>query len=170
MACNRTSETCIRLNEGARFTLERGQGRRVTKKECKTIVINAHREGLVHTGRRAWQEHGTFGFCNCCTCDCYPIRAAEVMGMQKQWPRSHHIAVRDLDECSQCGLCTKRCQFGAFYRDGSKVMVDGKLRKRVLFDPDKCWGCGICASACPTEAISMVPLTSLGQPETEGTP
>jgi ferredoxin len=165
MACNRLSEVCIRLDEGVRFTLERGHGRRVTKKECKAIVVNAHREGLMHTGRRAWREHDSFGLCNCCTCDCYPFRASQAIGMQKQWPRSHYVAARALDKCHHCGACTKRCQFGAFYRDGAKVIVDGKARKRVTFDPEKCWGCGICATACPTEAIDMRPL---GEPETEG--
>ncbi len=162
MACNRPSEVCIRLDEGARFTLERGHGRRVTKDECKTIVVNAHRAGLMQTGRRAWREHDLFGFCNCCTCDCYPFRASEAVGMQKQWPRSHHIAACDWDECNHCGLCTRRCYFGAFYRDGSKIVINGKARKRVLFDAEKCWGCGICATACPTEAISMMPLGQNG--------
>jgi ferredoxin len=158
MACNRPLEVCIRLDEGARLTLERGHGRRVTKDECKAIVINAHRSRLMQTGRRAWREHGLFGFCNCCTCDCYPFRASVAIGMQKQWPRSHHVAACDWDKCSHCGLCTRRCYFGAFYRDGSKIVIDGKARKRVLFDEEKCWGCGICATACPTEAIRMVEL------------
>ena len=166
MACNRPVEVCIRLDEGARLTLERGHGRRLTKEECKTIVVNADRAGLTHTGRRAWREHGLFGLCNCCLCDCYPFRASQVLGMQKQWPRSHYVALRDLNECHQCGLCTRRCQFGAFYHDGSRITVNGKTRKRVLFDPEKCWGCGVCASACPTGAINMV---LPGESETEGT-
>jgi ferredoxin len=158
MACNRLSEVCILLDEGARLTLEKGHGRRLTREECKSLVVNAHRAGLMQTGRRAWREHGLFGFCNCCTCDCYPFRASEVVGMQRQWPRSHHVAVCDWGKCTHCGLCTRRCYFGAFYRDGSKIVIDQKARKRVLFDEDKCWGCGICATACPTEAISMEPL------------
>jgi ferredoxin len=158
MACNRPLEVCIRLDEGARHTLGRGHGRRITKEECKTIVVNADRAGLMHTGRRAWREHDLFGFCNCCTCDCYPFRASEAIGMQKQWPRSHYVAACDWDKCSHCGLCTRRCYFGAFYRDGSKIVINGKARKQVLFDPDECWGCGICATACPTEAIRMVEL------------
>jgi ferredoxin len=158
MACNRPLEVCIRLDEGTRLTLERGHGRRITKEECKTIVVNAHRAGLMQTGSRAWREHDLFGFCNCCTCDCYPFRVSEAVGMRKQWPRSHYVAACDWDKCSHCGLCTRRCYFGAFYRDGSKIVIDGKARKQVLFDTEKCWGCGLCATACPTEAIRMVEL------------
>jgi ferredoxin len=158
MACDRLSDVCIRLDEGAQLTLEKGHGRPITKEECKAIVIDAHRAGLMHTGRRAWREHGMFGFCNCCVCDCYPFRGSMVVGLEKQWPRSHHIAQRDLANCHQCGLCAKRCQFDAFYRDGTIVQVNGRRRKNVAFDADKCWGCGICASACPNGAIHMLPL------------
>jgi ferredoxin len=161
MACGRPSEVCIRLDEGARLTLERGHGRRVTKEECKAVVVNADRAGLMHTGRRAWRERGFFGFCNCCICDCYPFRASAAIRMQKQWPRSHYVAARDSGSCHQCGLCTRRCQFGAFYHDGSTKTTDGKTRKTLRFDPEKCWGCGLCATACPAGAISMMPLERL---------
>lgn len=159
MACNRPLETCIRLDEGARRTLERGHGRRLTGDEMKALVVNAHRNGLMQTGDRYWREHGgLFGFCNCCACDCYPIRAGIRLGMSQQWPRSHHIAERDPDKCEQCGLCVRRCHFGAFYHDGTKTVVNGKRRRTVLFDPMKCWGCGLCATTCPDNAITMKPL------------
>ncbi len=159
MACNRPSETCIRLDEGARRTLERGHGRRLTKDEMKALVVNADRNGLMHTGDRYWREHGgLFGFCNCCACDCYPFRGGIQLGMSHQWPRSHYIADRDMDKCEQCGLCVRRCHFDAFYHDGTKTEVNGKRRRTVLFDPMKCWGCGLCATTCPDNAITMKPL------------
>lgn len=159
MACNRPSETCIRLDEGARRTLERGHGRQLTKEEMKTLIVNADRNGLMHTGDRYWREHGgLFGFCNCCSCDCYPFRGGVQLGMSQQWPRSHHVADRDMDKCEQCGLCVRRCHFDAFYHDGTKTEVNGKRRKTVLFDPMKCWGCGLCATTCPDNAITMKPL------------
>ncbi len=159
MACKRPSETCIRLDEGARATLERGHGRQVTKEEMKNIVINSNRSGLMHTGDRYWREHeGLFGFCNCCGCDCYPFRASALLGLHRQWPRAHHVAERDMSKCEQCGLCVKRCHFDAFHHDGTKIEVNGKRRKTVLFDPEKCWGCGLCAMTCPDTAITMRPL------------
>jgi NAD-dependent dihydropyrimidine dehydrogenase PreA subunit len=156
MACNRPLEVCVRLDEGARRTLEQGHGRVVTKEEMKTIVVNADRAGLMHTGPRGWRREGqAFGFCNCCACDCYPFRAGVKLGMHRQWPRAHHVADRDLAKCQQCGTCTQRCHFGAFYRDGTRTIVNGKKLRTVAFDATKCYGCGLCATACPEGAITM---------------
>jgi NAD-dependent dihydropyrimidine dehydrogenase PreA subunit len=160
MACKRPSEACIRLDKGAESTLERGHGRQLTKDEMKALVIDCHRAGLMHTGRRAWREYGElYGFCNCCACDCYPFRGGIKLDMHRQWPRAHYVAEREMSKCEQCGKCVQRCHFGAFYRDTVKVEVNGKQRYRVLFDASKCYGCGLCATTCPDEAITMRPLT-----------
>lgn len=160
-ACNRPLEVCIHFNEMADSVLDHGHGRRVSKEEMKGIVIDADRAGLMHTGHREWREHGLIGFCNCCACDCYPIRAATKLGMDRQWPQSHHVATCDWDRCTHCGLCTRRCHFDAFYRDGSTIEIDGKSRKAVQFNPEKCWGCGLCANTCPEEVIVMESLKIL---------
>lgn len=161
MACNRPLETCVRLDEGAELTLERGHGRRLTRDEMKALVLDAHRHGLMHTGDRLWREHGDlFGFCNCCACDCYPFRASQQLGMQRQWPASHYVAERDLSRCEHCGLCVRRCHFGAFHHGGARISINGKQRKQVLFDPARCWGCGLCTTTCPEEAIVMRPMTA----------
>jgi formate hydrogenlyase subunit 6/NADH:ubiquinone oxidoreductase subunit I len=158
MACNKPVDVCIRLDEGARLTLERGYGKRISKEECKALVVHANRRGLIHTGRKSWRKDGLFGFCNCCACDCYPFRGSMAIGMEKQWPISHHLAVRDLEKCTHCGLCSRRCYFNAYYYNDSEIIIDGKTRKAVKFDSEKCWGCGICSTACPSGAINMTPL------------
>jgi NAD-dependent dihydropyrimidine dehydrogenase PreA subunit len=158
-ACDRPVEACISLGEYALIALDQGHGRQVSKDEMKRIVIEADRAGLMHTGDHNWQERGgPRGFCNCCACDCYPFRAGMKLGMDRRWPRSHYVAERDMEKCLQCGKCTRRCHFGAFYHDGTRTEINGKRRKTVQFDPEKCWGCGLCATACPEGAISMVAL------------
>jgi ferredoxin len=159
MACDRPLEACIRLDEGARRTLEMGHGRRLSRDEMKRLVVDADRAGLMHTGNRRWRQQGQlFGFCNCCACDCYPFRGGIKLGMSQQWPRAHHIAERDLTRCHMCGKCAQRCHFGAFFRDGTRVVVNDKKMRHVAFDPARCWDCGLCATGCPEGAIAMQPL------------
>ncbi len=157
--CNKPVETCIWLDEGARQSLDRGHGRRLTKEEAIELLRWTDKKGLMHTADSAWRERGLHAICNCCACDCYPFRAAQELGSKGVWPKSHYIAAHDLDLCNMCGSCVKRCHFEAFYHDGSTMELDGKEKKRVLYDLEKCWGCGLCANTCPEGAISMILLT-----------
>ncbi|MEJ2210952.1 MAG: 4Fe-4S binding protein [Anaerolineae bacterium] len=153
--CDRPVETCIWMDEAAREARARGHGRCVSTEEAVALLRRADRAGLMRTGDSQWRTNGLGAICNCCACDCYPFRAAEVLGSKGVWPRSRYLAAYDADLCSLCGACVRRCHFGAFYHDGATRLVDGKERKAVSFDPARCWGCGLCANTCPTEAIVM---------------
>ena len=158
--CSRMIESCIRLDDGAKYTLERGLGRQITSQECKAIVLKADREGLMHIGTRHKKGQRLSGFCNCCTCCCFPLRASKALNSEKVYPKVHYVAVKTDDNCTNCGLCVKRCQYGAFYYDDSHVVINDKKRKKVVFDPAKCYGCGLCRTACPKECIEMLPFGS----------
>ncbi len=56
------------------------------------------------------------------------------------------IAVRNLRLCTKDCLCLYVCPVGATDTENS------------IIDVDKCLGCGTCADACPSAAISMVPV------------
>lgn len=56
------------------------------------------------------------------------------------------VAVRNLRLCTKDCLCLYVCPTGAADTENS------------IIDVDKCIGCGVCADACPSAAISMVPL------------
>ncbi len=56
------------------------------------------------------------------------------------------IAVRNLRLCTKDCLCLYVCPTGATDTENS------------IIDTDKCLGCGVCADACPSGAISMVPV------------
>ena len=153
--CNRPVETCIWLDGGARQALDRGHGRRLTKEEAIELLRWADKKGLMHTADNQWRERGLHAICNCCSCDCYPFRAAQELGTKGVWPKSHYVVQYNREHCNHCGACVRRCHFEAFYHDGSIIEVDGKSKKGVAVDLEKCWGCGLCANSCPEGAIKM---------------
>jgi len=57
------------------------------------------------------------------------------------------VADIDLTDCSQCGLCSKRCPYSA-------IRVDAEKNPDVI--KALCKGCGLCAADCPKECISIV--------------
>ncbi len=57
-----------------------------------------------------------------------------------------HYAVRNLRLCTKDCLCLYVCPTGATDTENS------------IIDRDKCIGCGACANACPSKAISLVPI------------
>jgi Pyruvate/2-oxoacid:ferredoxin oxidoreductase delta subunit len=153
--CGRPVDTCLWLDESARQTLARGNGRRLTVDEAIQLVRWADDQGLMHTGDAAWQKHGLHAICNCCACDCYPFRAAQLMNSRGYWPRNRYVAAHDAERCTDCGLCVDRCHFAAFRWDEGEADAPASRARQLVFDPGRCWGCGLCANTCPEEAITM---------------
>jgi Pyruvate/2-oxoacid:ferredoxin oxidoreductase delta subunit len=143
--CDHSREICLALDPEQ--IDERTGGRELAKDEAKQLLRQLDREGLIHTAPYHWQETGRGYLCNCCTCCCYPFRAAKQLGAKGRWPQSRYLARHDHHRCRSCGLCARRCPFGAFQFD--------REQKLVSFDPGLCWGCGLCANRCPEQAIEM---------------
>lgn len=57
------------------------------------------------------------------------------------------VADIDLEDCSKCGLCAKKCPYGAILLSDDK---EPSVIKAL------CKGCGLCAADCPTQSISIV--------------
>ena len=87
------------------------------------------------------------GICNCDYPDCIPIRHRVDYGLKYNLLKAHWVAMVDYDECTGCGTCVQRCQFGAI-----KFEV---TTEKTNIDMFKCFGCGVCETGCPTEAIRL---------------
>ena len=57
------------------------------------------------------------------------------------------VADIDLTNCNNCGICYKRCPYGA-------IKVDENEEPSVI--KALCKGCGLCAADCPKECITIV--------------
>jgi len=67
--------------------------------------------------------------------------------IQKQEFKGLRMAVIDERKCTECGLCRKKCRFGA-------VSADLKV------DTIACEGCGVCTIVCPVNAINLIERVS----------
>ena len=48
--------------------------------------------------------------------------------------------------CRMCGICLKRCPYGALSRDGESIAIA----------PEQCRRCGLCIASCPDESLKLV--------------
>lgn len=147
--CDNEVESCIQLNRGATYNLERGTGRRITKEEAIRLVKDAQDHGLVHT----LENRGGAGnvLCNCCTCCCAIIRPFLKGEPYNKILAPSRFAARVFpEECIMDGLCDDACPVGA-------VTLDDDADTAVV-DESKCIGCGLCVDSCTTGALSLKTL------------
>lgn len=136
--CKMPTKTCITYRDGINTFAHRGLSEKIDKERAKEVVKNADKSGLMHTVNPN-------GICNCCDDCCYLFRSQKKRNSTGFWPQSHHIVDIHKDACVGCGLCTRRCHFKVFKKEG----------KEIQLDVSKCVGCGICATACPAGALEM---------------
>jgi Na+-translocating ferredoxin:NAD+ oxidoreductase subunit B len=144
--CTQTSrlETCLGMGDMAAMALRRNHGRTISADEAIDMLRQNEDDGLVL--QPANEQNAEF-ICSCCGCCC------GMLGVQKKLPRpldfwtSNFFAEIAGKRCSQCGLCTTRCQVDAVSMDGP----DGSARVKL----DRCIGCGLCVSSCPENAITL---------------
>ncbi|MCF6248529.1 MAG: 4Fe-4S binding protein [Desulfobacula sp.] len=146
-ACKSSVYTCLR------FDNSQGQGFEVSREKAKEIVLTANKNGLMQSGELGWNKAGKLvgAICNCCPDCCFPHLLAKELKAEKIWPKSLAVADWRKGECSFCGLCAKRCPFGAFEYDKKNKEKNARMR----FNKEPCRGCGLCAVTCPKKAIEL---------------
>jgi len=141
--CGMPMEVCMLFGLGAKFFIERGIARQLTREEAKEVLRTAAEAGLVHAGLNS-QELDFI--CNCCPCHCMILKDVLSQPKPAEALGSGYQPAIDPDECTGCETCVGRCPAKAI-----------TLPEEVpIIDLDRCIGCGVCAVGCPMEAIEMV--------------
>jgi len=146
--CDSPVDVCITLDNVAEGQLTRKvrNAGKITRDEAVEVLRRSHEAGLVHMAYALNGEPKVTAICSCCSCCCAVLSSVLRFGLYLKLLTSDTRSVTDMCRCTDCGICAKRCQFGA--RD----MVDGALN----FNPELCLGCGLCVTKCPTSAIELV--------------
>jgi len=148
-------ETCMPLNQGAKYYIERGLGKEISKEEAKELCKKFNKMGLIHTTENYSDGIHTL-LCNCCPCCCNPL------GGITKWDKPHSVAaanyvaeVKSLKRCERCESCVENCIFKAIKltEEGPKV------------NTDKCMGCGVCVVNCPSDVIDLKRIESEKMPK-----
>lgn len=146
--CDLPMEVCLQVNNAARYTLDRGTGRELSKEEALKILRRCEETGLVHVTMN--KAHVGHFICNCCPCCCQALPLVISDGLKICDP-SRYQAVIDEDLCVQCGTCVERCYFNAIEEAEDAMAVD----------TEKCMGCGLCYSTCPEKAIRLLQVREI---------
>ncbi len=145
--CDKPKEICLQVNNAARYTIDRGSGREISKQEALKLLREAEEKGLVHVTMN--KAHVGHFICNCCSCCCQALPLVIAQGIKICDP-SRFQADIDPAKCNFCGTCKERCYFNAI----EAIEENGSAYMRVL--AEKCLGCGLCHVTCPEEAIALV--------------
>ncbi|MDZ7832340.1 MAG: 4Fe-4S binding protein [Desulfobacterales bacterium] len=145
--CESPLEVCIQVDNAAKYTLDRGTGREISKDEALQILRDCEDKGLVHVTMN--KAHAGHFICNCCDCCCQALPLVISEGLNILDP-SRYQAEIDPELCTACGTCEERCVFNAIVP--AEPENDDSVMQVVS---EKCMGCGLCQAACPEAAITL---------------
>jgi Pyruvate/2-oxoacid:ferredoxin oxidoreductase delta subunit len=148
--CKQTElrENCFTFGKSAKYVVEQGFGRMITKDEALSILKKSQDDGLVH---KAWHPHSDISkaetsICNCCKC-CCGIFDWWRNGTTAMINSTNFLAKIDKNKCVGCGTCLEKCPVEA---------IQGDDNNKAECESELCIGCGICAHFCPENAINLL--------------
>ncbi len=141
-------ETCFTLGKSARFVVNQGFGRMISKEEALDILKMVEEKGFIH---KAYHPLGNISrdetsICNCCKCCCGTFLLWKE-GVVPMVNATNYLANINQDLCNGSGICLDKCPV-----DAIELNDEGKAKINELF----CIGCGVCSHFCPESAISLI--------------
>ena len=137
---------CIWFGMFARWAVEDGSARKVTKDEVREHLAQGKKKNLVCMTINASPESDLM-VCLCCECCCHIFKVVNDFGGKKIIAEPHYLASVDNALCNHCGTCGKICHTSAHLMEN----------KTHLFNIENCVGCGVCVESCKKNAIRMIP-------------
>jgi electron transport complex protein RnfB len=148
--CTKPGDNCTLFGQTARFAVERGFAKALSKDEAIKMLDAAEEAGLVHQYSYI-PDHDYSVLCHCCKCHCSIMKGAGKSPVPSQAVLAGYVVNIDHDACTTCEACIERCLMDAL------KMADGKLTR----DEKRCIGCGLCMYVCPADALSIAPRTAV---------
>lgn len=143
-ACRKPREVCMAFDNSARYLLDKGWAREISKEETLKIIKETEAEGMVHCVRNS-QDKLTI-LCNCCSCCCMLLRGINELNSPNSIATSAYIVKLYEEECIGCMACAdQRCPTQAIKPQDNIIAIA----------TDKCIGCGLCVTICPSNALTM---------------
>ena len=141
--CEKPKDVCLAVWPGARYMVEYGLGKHISREEAYRVLAKAEEAGLVHIVSNTGKYIDFI--CNCCGCHCESLKKLKKSIDSGLAAVSGFISEVDAEECIGCGDCIARCPMEALLLKDEVATVEVK----------RCIGCGLCVSACPTGAIKL---------------
>ncbi len=150
--CGHSIDNCLHFGDMARYVVEQGMGREISREETIKILEDANKEGLVHTVENL--DGYLSMVCNCCGCCCVFLQSQKALNM-RMISSSTYVASVDREACIGCGTCEKRCPMDAIALGGDE---------KAAADPARCIGCGVCTPTCPSSAVLLTVRETITSP------
>jgi Pyruvate/2-oxoacid:ferredoxin oxidoreductase delta subunit len=150
--CGKPNEVCMQFGMSARFAIDQGLGREISKKEAIEILKRSEEAGLVHCSVN--RQNLDF-VCNCCKDHCMLLITALAQPKPGLALNSGFQPEFDPEDCNSCEECIDNCPSTALTMSEDDIL---------LLDLNRCFGCGVCATSCPTDAITLIAKPGYPEP------
>lgn len=140
-------------------THHKHKARRVTSDEALEVIRQSQRRG--HAAHAFFKDavlNRFYTICNCCSCCCAAIESHRCG--TPTLASSGLVARTHSEKCTGCGLCLRRCPFGAIQMQHSPETKEAK----AVVNETACMGCGVCTFNCPSLALTLEAQPERGMP------